>query len=577
MKETFKHGLKEKEHRVLKITELVKRTPPTKKNVQESNSYIRRRDKKQTRMAPRQLPKISQMWKLPVPDHVLDKLRCSLCKEYLSQLPVYIYPDQNGIACGRCPVLIEDNPVRDTTYETLASYLHFPCRFRANGCLSNVLLNEMKSHEESCAYKQYFCPFIPLASCPWQGPSEELFSHYEEHHSELALYEPTFEIDLINMYENNYLFLKNNDIFIIHAKCDLNENKFWCSTRYIGNKKVASQFAYQVQLRTNNSHECVTLSKKVVENDTQMSLDKMTAVNVKSIEVTNALGNPCSVLCSINILPNDTNIVDPTDLHDKLLTTQIGSDDVDSEMLRELECPVCNEFMVPPIFQCVVGHSICEVCKMQVPNCPTCRENISQTRNFSLESLTKLIKYHCKYKDFGCTFVSNSAIIKNHESNCKHGPYDCPFEKYNECKWKGKLNDIMGHVRNEHEEHILDSGLVTWPFDTEYSNDDDRDCYVIEAHNEVFRLIFKYEQRVFYWSIQYIGPAEEAQSYMYELDICDNYPVNQRLFIKRMVSKTLPYDQAFNDNSTYIKIPFDLVSPLIEEDGLVYKCRIVKI
>ncbi|KAK4881486.1 hypothetical protein RN001_004805 [Aquatica leii] len=516
------------------------------------------------------------MWKFPVPDQVLDKLRCSLCKEYLSQLPVYIYPGQEGIACGRCPVLTEQNPIRDVTYETLASYLHFPCRFRAYGCLENVLLSRMGAHEESCTYKQYYCPFIPLASCPWQGPSSELFSHYEEHHSELALYEPTFEVDLINMYENNYILRKDTETFIIHAKCDSNENRFWCSLRYIGDKNIAKQFAYQVRLNNNSSAETITLSKKVVEDDTCMTLDKSTAVYIKSGDVTKALGNPCSVLCTINVLPNDINIIDPTDLQDKLITTKIGSDGVDSDMLMELECPVCNEYMVPPIYQCVTGHSICEICKTQVSNCPSCRENILETRNFSLENLTRFIKYHCKYRDFDCTYVSSSSEIKNHESSCKYGPYDCPFDKFNNCKWKGKLVDVMNHVQAAHEDNVLDNDFITWPFETEYSDENDENFYVINAHGGVFRLIFKYEGKVFYWSLQYVGPNDEVENYMYELDICDNSQSNQRMYMRKKCSRLLSYEETFNNTLTYIKIPLDLISPLIE-DCLVYKCRIIKV
>lgn len=518
------------------------------------------------------------MSKLPIANEVLEKLRCSLCKEYLSQLPIYIYPGQEGTACGRCPVLSEQNPIRDITYEVVAQYLCFPCRYKPYGCLDNILSVNMESHEASCTFKQYFCPFIPLASCAWQGPSNELFSHYEEHHKILALQTPVFEVDLINMYEDNYMLLHNNDTFLIHAKCDSKEKAFWCAVRYIGNKIAAKRYLYQVELKKHNSIENVTLSKKLVESDSSMCLDKNTAVYVKSDEIRKALGDPCSMLCVISITPNDQVFVDTTDCSDIKSSTKINSPDVDLSLLFELECPVCHEYMVPPIHQCIAGHSICAVCKTQVLNCPTCRENILDTRNFSLEKMTSLINYSCKYSDFDCPFVSLGKDIKQHESTCKYGPYLCPFDKFHQCKWKGRLSDVMEHARNHHEDNVLEVGYITWPFGDDAIDDVDEDCYITQAHNALFKLVFKYASKDFYWAMQHVGPPEETKNYMYELDISDNTEFNQRLYIKRKCSNfTACEEQAFQDHSTCIKLPLDTIYPLLNEGNLVYKCRILKI
>ncbi|KAB0801763.1 hypothetical protein PPYR_03949 [Photinus pyralis] len=517
------------------------------------------------------------MSKLSIANEVLEKLRCSLCKEYLSQLPVYIYPGQEGTACGRCPVLSEQNPIRDTTYEIIAQYLYFPCRYNPYGCLDNVLAVNMENHEASCSFKQYFCPFIPLASCPWQGPSNELFSHYEEHHKVLALQSPVFEVDLVNMYEDNYMLLHRNETFLIHAKCDSKEKAFWCSVRYIGNKKAAKQYLYQVELKKSNSIENVTLSKKVVESDCSMCLDKNTAVCVKSDEIRKALGDPGSMLCSISITPNEQVATDSTDCSGVKITTKINSPDVDHSLLFELECPVCHEYMVPPIHQCIAGHSICGTCKTQVKNCPTCREGILDTRNFSLEKMTSFINYSCKYSDFDCPFVSSGKEIKAHESTCKYGPYLCPFEQYDDCKWKGRLSDVMEHARNHHEDGILDVGYVTFPFqeDVDYC---DGDCFLMQAHNALFKLIFKYDEKNFYWSMQYVGPPEESKNYMYEIDICDNSEFNQRLYIKRKCSNLIENDvEAYEDHNTSIQLPLAAICSLLNEGNLVYKCRIVKV
>ncbi|KAF5286825.1 hypothetical protein FQA39_LY00358 [Lamprigera yunnana] len=281
---------------------------------------------------------------------------------------------------------------------------------------------------------------------------------------------------------------------------------------------MANRFLYGVEIKKNNSIECITLSKKVVENDMSMHLDKLTAINVQSSEIRNALGNPCSILCSIYILPNELINIDTTHLKDKIKNER-GLSAVDSDILLELECPVCNEYMVPPIYQCVVGHSICGTCKPLMNECSTCRDKIAATRNFSLEKLTRIIKYNCKYIDLDCPFQLNSEEIKDHEANCKFGPYNCPFDEFRECKWKRKLSNIIYHAKTCHEDDILEVNYLTRAYLDTSSEDTDEDCYIIKSFGGLFRIIFKFCSKMFYWSIQYVGPSEEAEKFMYELDI----------------------------------------------------------
>lgn len=53
------------------------------------------------------------------------------------------------------------------------------------------------------------------------------------------------------------------------------------------------------------------------------------------------------------------------------------------------ECPVCLEVMSSPIFQCQSGHSLCNTCTSNLcpPNCPICRQPMTQMRNWQLEDL----------------------------------------------------------------------------------------------------------------------------------------------------------------------------------------------
>lgn len=43
------------------------------------------------------------------------------------------------------------------------------------------------------------------------------------------------------------------------------------------------------------------------------------------------------------------------------------------ELQALLECPVCTETVLPPIYQCKNGHLLCSNCRPKLNNCPTCR------------------------------------------------------------------------------------------------------------------------------------------------------------------------------------------------------------
>ncbi|KAG5866861.1 hypothetical protein JTB14_008768 [Gonioctena quinquepunctata] len=61
-------------------------------------------------------------------------------------------------------------------------------------------------------------------------------------------------------------------------------------------------------------------------------------------------------------------------------------------LLQLLECPFCKEYMSPPIYQCLSGHTMCNTCKVALGKCSTCDSNIEKTRNYTLEELSKKVE-----------------------------------------------------------------------------------------------------------------------------------------------------------------------------------------
>ena len=72
--------------------------------------------------------------------------------------------------------------------------------------------------------------------------------------------------------------------------------------------------------------------------------------------------------------------------------------DLSMGLLGELECPVCMEYMLPPITFCLNGHNICNNCKPMLTNCPTCRQPFVNIRNVALEKLARQMKYPCTFR-----------------------------------------------------------------------------------------------------------------------------------------------------------------------------------
>lgn len=509
-----------------------------------------------------------------LPDSALQKLRCSLCADYLSHFPVHTF-SQIGSVCGRCPVLHEENPVHNEVYEVIAKNISFPCRYSGLGCLELLVPRDIVIHEDSCPFRQYFCPFMPSGCCPWQGPSNELIEHFQEKHRVFILEEKLFEIDFTSRYSENYLLVEGQNIFIVHKKSDVNDNLFWCAVSYVGSRNTAQQYTFQLVLSVKgNDQISYTFSPVPISCFINPNIDKNSAVEIDAEVIMKELNNPASVICNISIAEHPSKSSEEnSNIQEKRM---ISVDSIEEDILNDLECPVCLEFMVPPIYQCETGHSVCSTCKSKINECPSCKRCYRDTRNFHLEKITNRIKYYCKYRDYDCTFVASAQDIKQHEMECKFGPYSCPLHDHTACGWKGRLTDIMEHVRHSHEDNMLELEVVTVPYEEADFNSSDEDCFVMQASGEIFRLLYKYENNLFRWAVELVGPAAEAENFMFILDIIDNTNQHQRLFLKRHCAPLGSNCDPFRNDVHCVKIPLDLINCMISND-LTYRIQIVSV
>ena len=124
------------------------------------------------------------------------------------------------------------------------------------------------------------------------------------------------------------------------------------------------------------------------------------------------------------------------------------------DLTRELECPVCLQYLTLPITLCNNGHSICQNCRHNVASCPTCREEFTNVRCRAFESLVKGLRFNCKHQSQGCKEILSFEEIGDHEKVCPVAIQRCPLNKFEEgcCAWKGYFSDFILHAENGHKD-----------------------------------------------------------------------------------------------------------------------------
>jgi len=122
----------------------------------------------------------------------------------------------------------------------------------------------------------------------------------------------------------------------------------------------------------------------------------------------------------------------------------ISSRVVDEDLLKEMDCLVCMEYMVPPIKLCTNGHNIC---RWRVQCCPTRGAVFSEIRNVTLESIARSQKYPCVNRQSGCLELFSMEHIAKHHAGCVYGKINCPLHLRKNCSWTGLKNDLIEHAK----------------------------------------------------------------------------------------------------------------------------------
>ncbi|VAH55783.1 unnamed protein product [Triticum turgidum subsp. durum] len=131
--------------------------------------------------------------------------------------------------------------------------------------------------------------------------------------------------------------------------------------------------------------------------------------------------------------------------------------------LESLDCPICFVPLSPPIFQCSVGHFICEDCCADRLNnkCHLCSLETSFERCFGMEHVVQSVTVGCSNDKYGCAEKVTYYKKEEHKKACTYAPCFCPESG---CGFAGPTKVLLDHFTTQHKcpsTTLPDSGMLS--------------------------------------------------------------------------------------------------------------------
>lgn len=366
-----------------------------------------------------------------------NAVKCSICRSYLSVGPIWIRRNYRPV-CGRCTVSSDESKHEAIFYEKVAKYMIFPCRYDVHGCDVQLAWGSVLSHEQSCQLMPIKCAAF---RCDDELRLEAMEEHFLNRHPDLIMNKNEFQLPS-NIFEKNSHF---NKLFIWQNKKYLVQISFYqgaCYCRISSFEELNGEIFYDLSVhdleRTGEIH--IRGIKMTHYHNKNHDYDQMKRLDY------GALSELLSkdLICQFNILGNKAS--ETNHLIEKLLP--------------DLECPVCFQYMRPPIYMCEAGHSICNMCRNKVSKCPSCRKDFKELRNFTLEKVFEHVPYSCIFNQNGCNFRGSTEELVFHEPCCsyfreKSENQTCYYNSVSPCSWMGNVLQFTRHMRDSHGREIL--------------------------------------------------------------------------------------------------------------------------
>ncbi|CAO2613082.1 E3 ubiquitin-protein ligase SIAH2 [Lemmus lemmus] len=198
------------------------------------------------------------------------------------------------------------------------------------------------------------------------------------------------------------------------------------------------------------------------------------------------------------------------------------------ELTSLFECPVCFDYVLPPILQCQAGHLVCNQCRQKLSCCPTCRGALTPSiRNLAMEKVASAVLFPCKYATTGCSLTLHHTEKPEHEDICEYRPYSCPCPGAS-CKWQGSLETVMSHLMHAHKSITTLQGEDIVFLATDINLPGAVDWVMMQScFGHHFMLVLekqeKYEgHQQFFAIVLLIGTRKQAENFAYRLELNGN-------------------------------------------------------
>ncbi|CAH1176934.1 unnamed protein product [Phaedon cochleariae] len=371
----------------------------------------------------------------------LISMKCCLCREVLSVPPIIaISEDGKQLKCGRCENVKKPFNARNFAFENIVKFFSFPCIYK--DCNKMISWEDVESHELICEKKTIRCPIFYRA-CERIVQLQNLEEHMEQNHERhifpdryLTMIIKRNNLAISSVISNNQMFfvmIDNSDtpeVYVASLNCinecftyDLKISSGICDDPY--SVSIGNQPINKYDERDHCFHCITKLCNLKHHPHSKVNGNIPVTVNYRKIDLTHIkplLGDISNMKYTIEIHPKK----DFEEKNKKLVnenstvTTQTNDSAVVDLLRKQLQCPICMEYMVGNIYNCQKGHVACSVCKIQLTECPSCLTKIGKSRCFPLENLADEIVLACLFSGNGCDFTGKLKLLSQHEKHCEH-------------------------------------------------------------------------------------------------------------------------------------------------------------
>ncbi|KAG5273103.1 hypothetical protein AALO_G00147690 [Alosa alosa] len=174
--------------------------------------------------------------------------------------------------------------------------------------------------------------------------------------------------------------------------------------------------------------------------------------------------------------------------------TLSGTTASNSDLASLFECPVCFDYVLPPILQCQSGHLVCSNCRPKLTCCPTCRGPLGSIRNLAMEKVANSVLFPCKYASSG-------------------------------CEWQGSLDAVMPHLLHQHKSITTLQGEDIVFLATDINLPGAVDWVMMQScFGFHFMLVLEKQEKYdghqqFFAIVQLIGTRKQAENFAYRLEL----------------------------------------------------------